>query len=88
MHPFASTAEIESTLVDLAEGDEPLVVHLARRPGQKEARWTHLVAGEPEAETAAYVAPAAVPAKPGLGDRIAELEARVAKLEALLDDTL
>jgi uncharacterized protein YceH (UPF0502 family) len=46
------------------------------------------VAGEPEAETAAYVAPAAVPAKPGLGDRIAELEARVAKLEALLDDTL
>jgi uncharacterized protein YceH (UPF0502 family) len=81
MHPFASSAEVENTLAKLAEGDEPLVVHLARQPGQKEARWTHLVGGEPDEPTSAFV-PSVVPHPlSGLAERVAELEERVARLE-------
>ncbi len=81
MHPFASSAEVESTLAGLTEGDEPLVVHLARLPGQKEARWTHLVGGEPDEATSVFVPSAAPPPSSGLSERVAELEERVARLE-------
>ena len=84
MHPFASTAEVEGTLVALAEGDEPLVVHLARQPGQKEARWTHLIAGEPEVATAVFVPSTSTPPASGLSERMSELEERVARLEEAL----
>jgi uncharacterized protein len=84
MHPFASSAEVESVLVGLTEGDEPLVVHLARQPGQKEARWTHLVGGEPDVETAVFVPSAAVAPQTGLAERVAGLEERIARLEEAL----
>ncbi len=74
MHPFGSSADVENTLVGLAEGDEPLVVHLARQPGQKEARWTHLVGGEPDIETAVFVPSAA--AAPGFRSQRTSCRAR------------
>jgi uncharacterized protein YceH (UPF0502 family) len=85
MHPFASIREVEDVLAGLGEGDEPLVVHLARQPGQKEARWTHLVGGEPDVPTAVFVSSASPPVS-GLAERVAELEARVARLEERLAD--
>jgi uncharacterized protein len=45
LHPFTTTGDVEAALAKLAAGPEPLVAELPRRPGQKEARWTHLVAG-------------------------------------------
>ncbi len=84
MHPFTSSADVENALVGLAEGDEPLVVHLVRQPGQKEARWTHLVGGEPDVETAVFVPSVTAPPMAGLTDRVAELEERVARLEETL----
>jgi len=87
MHPFGSSAEVENALVGLTEGDEPLVVHLARQPGQKEARWTHLVGGEPDAATAVFVPSASPPPAAGLSERVAELEERVARLEEALAET-
>jgi uncharacterized protein YceH (UPF0502 family) len=84
MHPFASTAEVEDTLTALAAGDEPLTVHLARQPGQKEARWTHLVGGAPEAQTAVFEPTATKDPPGGLSQRVADLEERVARLESLL----
>ena len=62
----------------------PLVVHLARQPGQKEARWTHLVGGEPDVATSVFVPSASPPPASGLTERIAELEERVARLEVAL----
>lgn len=85
MHPFTSTAEIEEVLAGLAAGDDPLTVHLARQPGQKEARWTHLVGGRPEAPTAAFEPADRAEPVPGLAQRVAELEQRVAHLEAALE---
>lgn len=83
MHSFSSTNEVEDVLAELAIGDEPLAVRLPRRPGQKEARWTHLVAGEPD-EAMASVAVTEPLTSRGLADRVAELEARVERLEELL----
>jgi uncharacterized protein len=42
---FESVAEVEETLRDMAGHSEPLVQQLAKRPGQKEERWVHTVAG-------------------------------------------
>ncbi|MBI1920505.1 MAG: YceH family protein [Geobacter sp.] len=47
MHSFADIAAVESVLEELA--DRRLVTRLSRQPGRKEARYTHLFAGEPPA---------------------------------------
>jgi uncharacterized protein len=47
-HEFPSLAAVDSVLEQLAERDPPLVEQLPRGPGQKEARWRHLLGeGEP-----------------------------------------
>ncbi len=47
IHPFADAEAVERTLSDMAGWGEPLVRLLPRRPGQREARWAHLLSGEP-----------------------------------------
>ncbi len=39
MHPFASLSEVQETLAGMADEEDPLVLELARGPGQKESRW-------------------------------------------------
>ncbi len=94
-HPFADNDEVAATLEVLAARDQPLVVHLPRQSGQKETRWTHLLGPrahaepehEPDTEYAARpVDDVAMDAGAGLETRVAELEERVAALEALLTD--
>ena len=53
LHRFATPAEVEAALGELAAGREPLARELPRRPGQKENRWTHLAGEEPAAAPAA-----------------------------------
>jgi hypothetical protein len=87
LHPFDSPDEVEHVLLALTSEPEPLVVQLARRPGQKEARWAHLTCGEVADEpTADLRPPRAVtePAGPSLRDRVEQLEARVHALERAL----
>lgn len=43
MHGFESVDEVENTLLGMASREVPLVRRLERQPGQKEARWTHLL---------------------------------------------
>jgi uncharacterized protein YceH (UPF0502 family) len=47
-HAFAANAEVAATLASLAETE--FVRELPREPGQREARWTHLLAAEERAE--------------------------------------
>lgn len=47
MHEFESLDDVARTVDGLCERDEPIVKHLERRPGQKEARCAHLLCGEP-----------------------------------------
>lgn len=84
LHEFATLGEVESALAKLAEGLDPLVAELPRAPGQKEARWMHLVGGPAE-----DVAPASSPhvERPDpLASRVALLEEQVAALSRELSD--
>ena len=51
LHRFADLSSVEGFLDELAarpaEKGGPLVVHLARAAGAREARWAHLLCGEP-----------------------------------------
>ena len=72
LHRFGSVPEVEDVLHRLA-GRE-LAERLARRPGEREERWRHLLGGD---------APA--PAAPPAAERSGALEERVARLEAALE---
>ena len=82
-HPFASLDEVEETLQALAAHPYgALAERLERRPGQKEARWRHLIGlpGEPEP-----AAPARVDRPTSVDDlaaEVAQLRAEVAELRA------
>jgi uncharacterized protein YceH (UPF0502 family) len=90
-HPFSSVGEVDDTLARLAARDEPLVVHLERQPGQKEARWQQLLAEEaerPQAWAASHGSTSEREREPALRDRVEQLEARVQRLETALADLL
>ena len=79
MYSFADLSETERVLEKLSEWPGiPLVTKLARQPGQKEARYAHLLAGEP------------VIAEPTEGSatvfRSSPLEETVQQLRAEVDD--
>jgi len=95
MHPFASVDEVEQALREMAGIDEPLVAELARRPGQKETRWTHLVGDIPEPQPVELAEPpllAGQPARsgassgPSLAQRVETLEETVRRLSADLEE--
>jgi uncharacterized protein YceH (UPF0502 family) len=87
-HAFADGDAVAAALEGLAGRPEPLVVHLPRQSGQKETRWMHLLGGEVDVEALASAPPpATAPHREGLATRVAELEDRVARLEAILADT-
>ena len=79
MHEFASVAEAEAALQFLIDKYPPPVARMGRAPGAKEARYAHLLSGEPvDAETDAPPQAAAAPRQ----DRVTALEEEVAALKA------
>jgi uncharacterized protein YceH (UPF0502 family) len=76
---FSNVAEVNETLDALMRRDEPLVVKLERQPGQKEARYAHLLSGE-VTQAAIAAAPPNIPR----GDRIGELENKVEAMQGEL----
>ena len=47
MHRFEELSDVQSTLQRLMQREPPLVKVMARQPGTKEARYAHLLSGEP-----------------------------------------
>jgi len=80
MQGFASIEELEEVLTRLI--DKQFVHELARRPGQKEERFTHRLSEDLEDDDAEQAAPASVivPPPPRRDERIDRLEAEVAAL--------
>jgi uncharacterized protein len=80
MFAFADPAEAERVLDKLAESPEhSLVKKLPRQAGQKEARYTHLLSGEPQAESATDLPISAQPT------RIAQIEQQLLELRSDFD---
>ncbi|HUP88852.1 MAG TPA: YceH family protein [Longimicrobiales bacterium] len=51
MHEFNELAQVELTLQGLMTLPAPIVVQLPRQPGQKDARYAHLLSGAPDIRT-------------------------------------
>jgi uncharacterized protein YceH (UPF0502 family) len=81
MYSFSDLEETERVLDKLAEWPEiPLAKRLSKQPGQKEARYAHLLSGEPAADLDAGSAPVE------RGSRVEVLERDVAQLREEISD--
>jgi len=86
MHRFETLEDVQSALQKLMQRDPPLAKVLPRRPGTKESRYAHLLAGDVvEAEAPAQVSVAAEH-NPADAERIARLEEEVAELRRELGE--
>ena len=86
LYQFQSLGEIQETLDGLARREDALVIKLPVQPGQKEARFGHLISGEIDVE--AFAAAQAAPARRGGVDaeRIEKLEEEVAALKEMFEE--
>ena len=87
MHEFAGLEEVEATLNSLmAREPDPLVTRLPRQPGQKEARFAHLLSGTPAIESIAGDSqPRETAVRFSQSDRVAKLESEVETLKSEMD---
>ncbi|HEY6825561.1 MAG TPA: YceH family protein [Gemmatimonadaceae bacterium] len=79
---FPDLEKVESTLDALVNRERPLVARLARRPGQKDSRYAHLLSGDAPAEAPEAVTPSVV----AENTRLEALEQAVNSLRAELVD--
>lgn len=82
LYEFSGLDEVSETLEKLAKREEPLVVRLERQPGQKEARYAHLLCGEIDAETIANWNEKTTSGSQTQSERIAELERELENLRS------
>lgn len=83
IYGFSGVEEVEIALNALADKYPPLVLKLERQPGEREARWAHLLSGEPPSLPAAGDNGCGV-IEVGMAGRVAALEAEVAALKTRL----
>ena len=89
MHPFEDLSVVHSTLKRLMEREPPLAVLLPRLPGTKEARYAHLLSGNPERQEAEPGQPKVeMPVSNDIVEagRVAQLESRVGELQKEIAD--
>ena len=80
---FASLDEVESVVEELQTRTAALVMALPVVAGQREQRFTHLLAGEPD--LSALPVKETSTSRISQADKIAELESRIERLEKALD---
>ena len=81
LYEFSGLGEVQETLDGLSRRDGPLVTKLERLPGQKEARFAHLLSGEIDVEAIAAAHAVSHARGGGVGvERIEQLEEEVASL--------
>jgi len=86
MHPFEDLSVVQSTLKHLMERNPPLVKLLPRQPGNKEARYAHLLSGDLEVGEAPPVKTVAISNSSPENARMTELEAEIASLQKEIAD--
>ncbi|MCU1274983.1 MAG: hypothetical protein JWO48_2414, partial [Bryobacterales bacterium] len=85
LYTFDSLDAVEAALSRLMERTPALVTKLARRPGEKEPRFAHMLAGEVETPEAAPAPESLVHSSP-VAERIARLETELAELKRQFED--
>ncbi|MDQ1706932.1 MAG: uncharacterized protein QOJ88_143 [Pyrinomonadaceae bacterium] len=85
LHEFSGLEEVEATLTTLLGREpDPLVKRLARQPGQKEARFAHLLAGD-VSEALVETARHETGGRASQGDRVVRLEEEVTVLKSKVE---
>jgi uncharacterized protein YceH (UPF0502 family) len=84
MHRFDELSDVQSTLQRLMQREPPLVKVMARQPGTKEARYAHLLSGEP-VDVPVQAQPAT---SSSLEAEVAALREEVAELRTQVDRLL
>ncbi len=82
LYNFPGLGEIQETLDGLSRREEPLVVKIPVQPGQKEARFAHLVSGEIDIEALAVAQVMRASRGEAANERIEKLEQEVAGLRS------
>ncbi|GAA1917371.1 DUF480 domain-containing protein [Nocardioides marmoribigeumensis] len=85
LHAFADRGEVETTLAAMAAREDPLVRQLARRPGERDARWVHLL-GEAPPQASSEPPAATAPVEVDLGTRDERVRASYAAVAATYAD--
>jgi uncharacterized protein YceH (UPF0502 family) len=80
---FSDLDDIQFALQQLMEREPAMVVALPKQPGQKEGRYAHLLAGEPDIPVATRPVYSTAVSQ-GLEARVLELETQVEDLQARL----
>lgn len=82
IHRFADVSSVEGFLDELAEREPPLAVKLPKAPGAREARWAHLLSGEPAIPVASASSSGGSSSNSARDEEIAALRAEVDALKA------
>jgi uncharacterized protein YceH (UPF0502 family) len=80
MFDFDDLDDVQFALQQLIDREPPMIVALPKQPGQKEGRYAHLLAGEPDIPAPSRPAVNAGVSS-GLQDRILTLETQVEELQ-------
>jgi len=83
LHAFDDLSAVEAALTHLAERTPPLVRKLERQAGEKEPRYAHLLAGEPELRESPAPQPARVSP---IEERILRVEEELAELRRQFEE--
>jgi len=85
LYEFESIEEVQEFLDKLAAGDNPFIKQLGRRPGQKEARYIHLLGGSIDWSDESFVAETPSRSSGDLEARLAKVETELAELKEAFD---
>ena len=85
MHEFDSIEEVHEILERLSSPEMPFLMQLPRRPGQKEARYAHLLCGTPAINDDDFEDDLPVRNTGGLEARVVKLENELAGLKEAFD---
>jgi len=86
LYDFSGLGEVQETLDSLLRRDESFIVKLERQPGQKEARFAHLLCGEIDVEAFAAAATAHRSHAGADNERIEKLEEEVTTLRTEVEN--
>jgi uncharacterized protein YceH (UPF0502 family) len=84
LYEFKDLGEVQETIDELAGRDEPLVVKLDRQPGQKDARYAHLLGGQID-QTGFIASRERTPSSGTANERFEKLEEEVAFLRGEIE---
>ena len=88
LYEFESIEEVVEVLDKLSADEPPYLMQLPKRPGQKEVRYAHLLAGTPDVDAEDIMDEAQTSNVSGMESRVAKLEQELAELKQAFDNLM